>query len=268
MNTKKEIFEREFKTNRLYFEMMADWHQTHGGCAFEPEVVAAIDQYMAAQVLDAGCGEGSPAAWVAARYPSSQVMGVDISDVGIQLASQRFQMSNLTFQVDDLTNLSFDDGTFGLIYSQSVLEHVVGYSSAIREFYRVLQPGGHAIIRLANGHRAGKRFLPALLDVVRPGSRPQEVESDFSLTAGDYQSHSHNFDYAEIPARHLLATFRQTGFTIRFFTTRRDSSLNSEQFASRPFVYRVAYRAYCSLHVWPFKYLGPTSIVVAHKPQV
>ena len=45
-------------------------------------------------------------------------------------------------RVEDVTTLSFGDGTFDAILSLDVLEHVPDYTRALAEFARVLRPGG------------------------------------------------------------------------------------------------------------------------------
>lgn len=47
---------------------------------------------------------------------------------------------------EDVTNLSFEPRSFDTVLSFDVLEHVPAYRSAIEEFYRVLDIGGHLIL--------------------------------------------------------------------------------------------------------------------------
>lgn len=49
-------------------------------------------------------------------------------------------------RIEDVTRLSFDEGQFEAVLSFDVLEHVPDYKRALREFYRVLAPGGQALI--------------------------------------------------------------------------------------------------------------------------
>jgi SAM-dependent methyltransferase len=46
----------------------------------------------------------------------------------------------------DITNIDFTDRSFDVIYCSHVLEHVQDDLQAMREFYRVLKPGGWAIL--------------------------------------------------------------------------------------------------------------------------
>jgi SAM-dependent methyltransferase len=46
----------------------------------------------------------------------------------------------------DVTEIPFPDASFDVIYCSHVLEHVLDDRRAMREFYRVLRPGGWAIL--------------------------------------------------------------------------------------------------------------------------
>lgn len=46
----------------------------------------------------------------------------------------------------DITQIDFPDNSFDVIYCSHVLEHVVDDRQAMQEFYRVLRPGGWAVL--------------------------------------------------------------------------------------------------------------------------
>ena len=43
---------------------------------------------------------------------------------------------------EDITSLTFEDGTFDLVVTSDVMEHVIDYEAAFRDIYRILKPGG------------------------------------------------------------------------------------------------------------------------------
>jgi SAM-dependent methyltransferase len=93
-------------------------------------------------VLDAACGEGYGAHYLAAR--ARQVSAVDISSVAIEHAAS--QADNLAFEVADCCALPFADGQFDCIVSLETLEHLEDQAQLVREFRRVLASDGFLLI--------------------------------------------------------------------------------------------------------------------------
>lgn len=48
----------------------------------------------------------------------------------------------------DITNIDFENNSFDVIYCSHVLEHVPDDIKAMREFYRILKPGGWAMLQV------------------------------------------------------------------------------------------------------------------------
>lgn len=48
----------------------------------------------------------------------------------------------------DITNIQFEDNSFDVIYSSHVLEHVPDDVAAMKEFHRILKPGGWAMLQV------------------------------------------------------------------------------------------------------------------------
>ena len=97
-----------------------------------------------APVLDAGCGTGGAYHWLA---NFGRPCGVDRHSVALGLAlrkgAQRLALA-------DVQALPFADASFRLLTSFDVLYHadVAADWAALREFARVLQPGGWLLLRL------------------------------------------------------------------------------------------------------------------------
>jgi sterol 24-C-methyltransferase len=100
-------------------------------------------------VLDAGCGEGHTAMRLAERF-GLQVEGIDLLDFNIargrELVERRGVGSRVRLEVGDYTSLPFADETFDGVYTIESLVHAPEPQSALKEFLRVLKPGGKLVL--------------------------------------------------------------------------------------------------------------------------
>jgi SAM-dependent methyltransferase len=111
------------------------------------------------RALDFGCGVGRLTQPLAARF--AVVDGVDIAASMVALAREHNSWPNCTFHVNEADDLSlFADGTFDLVHSRLVLQHIPPSLSKryLREFVRVLKPGGVAVFDMPS---ASARSLKA-----------------------------------------------------------------------------------------------------------
>jgi SAM-dependent methyltransferase len=96
------------------------------------------------RVLDDGCGGGGMPLSLAEE--TKTVVGIDpaerFQDAGVRLARER-GMRNLHFALADGMALPFASGSFDLLLSHAVIEHVADAPLYLRECARVLAPGGH-----------------------------------------------------------------------------------------------------------------------------
>ena len=112
-----------------------------------PAVIARVEALAPRRVLDAGCGNGSLAAALAAR--GFAVTGVDGDAGGIALAQARG--SGAAFAVCDFARPLEgqgigDPGSFDLVVSTEVVEHLYDPRCLARFCFEALRPGGALIV--------------------------------------------------------------------------------------------------------------------------
>jgi SAM-dependent methyltransferase len=108
-----------------------------------PAVLALAGDVSGHAVLDAGCGAGPLTA--ALRERGATVTGLDISSEMIALARRRLG-SDADLLVGDLSDpLPFADASFDLVTASLVLHYLEDWGPTLREFQRVLRPGGRLI---------------------------------------------------------------------------------------------------------------------------
>lgn len=99
-------------------------------------------------VLSIGTGPGfEPRGFARVVGEGGRVVGVDASLA--MLAASRDRCSGfpqVAFQVGDATDLPVDDGAIGKAAAVQVYEYVTDVDAAVAELYRVLAPGGRAVV--------------------------------------------------------------------------------------------------------------------------
>ena len=106
----------------------------------------AFDVRACHSVLDAGCGNGRYSVAVRRQAPDARITGFDLSLNMLARARNRLGTSNVGFASADVTHLPFADGAFDCAVCGWVLEHLPDPRPALREFHRVLQPGGKFLL--------------------------------------------------------------------------------------------------------------------------
>jgi ubiquinone/menaquinone biosynthesis C-methylase UbiE len=131
------------------------------------------------KVLEIGCGLGTDGAQFAKA--GADYTGVDLTEAAVDLARKRFAVSGLEgkFEVADAENLEFDNESFDLVYSHGVLHHTPDAAAAVAEIWRVLRPGGRAVIMLY--HRDSYNYRVNISVLRRSGARLLKSESGIQL---------------------------------------------------------------------------------------
>jgi len=139
-----------------------------GGEAATRDLLNMVGLTPGSRVLDVGCGAGHTACLVAREF-DARVDGIDLSPEMIARARQRAQDEGLAdrveFQVGDIRQMPFADGTFDVALFQSVLTPFPGDPVlAMREILRLVRPGGRVAANEGTLDEAAPAAFRALLD--------------------------------------------------------------------------------------------------------
>lgn len=91
------------------------------------------------EVLDLGCGRGESRTFFLAENPTIHWVGLDIAES--PEVAQRTATEG-EFHSYDGEHIPFGDGSFDVVFSRQVFEHVREPHALVREVARVLKPGG------------------------------------------------------------------------------------------------------------------------------
>ena len=96
--------------------------------------------------LDAGCGTGTLSRWLANERGAS-VTALDASE---QMLANAQGTLGVEYLRGDLTRCGLPDSSIDGILCSSVLEYLADVSAALKEFHRVLRPGGIVLASIPN----------------------------------------------------------------------------------------------------------------------
>lgn len=94
------------------------------------------------KVLDVAAGTGASS--IEFVRAGAKVVALDFSEG--MIAEGRRRHPEIDFQQGDAMNLDFPDNTFDCVTISFGLRNVTDPDKALREFYRVLKPGGHLVV--------------------------------------------------------------------------------------------------------------------------
>ncbi|MEW5910672.1 MAG: class I SAM-dependent methyltransferase [Thermodesulfobacteriota bacterium] len=112
-----------------------------------PKIVNFAD-YRGKKVLEIGCGVGIDSLQFARA--GAELTGVDLTPNAIKLAALNLELHGYrgTFVNQNAESLNLPENHFDAVYSHGVLHHTPRPWKAVEEVYRVLKPGGEAVIML------------------------------------------------------------------------------------------------------------------------
>ena len=141
MNADEYIKLAEVEDRMWYFRSL------HAHVAREFAAAAAPAPGAAPRWLDAGCGTGGLILRLREQWPQVKYAGIDFMPLACELAQKRCGPGT-DIREASITALPFGDGVFEAVVSADVVCQVPDPENALREFFRVLRPGGCVVINV------------------------------------------------------------------------------------------------------------------------
>lgn len=114
------------------------------------------------RALEFGSGVGWIMQAMAEGFGLERVVGLDISRAIATQGRRRVKDPRVAFTVYDGFRFPFRDDTFPTVYSTSAIHHVEKHVAFLlfQEMYRVLAPGGHAVLQVLSVHHIPRSVTP------------------------------------------------------------------------------------------------------------
>lgn len=168
------------------------------------EVLRAVVTRPAMRVLDVAAGTGASS--IEFVRAGADVVAVDFSEGMLEEGRRRHP--EIDFRQADAMNLPFEDNSFDAVTTSFGLRNIQDFDRALREFYRVLRPGGHLVVcEFSRPTWAPFRALyHFFLGTVVPGLARM---ASYDAVAYDYLTES----ILDWPSQYVLAAhLRRAGF--------------------------------------------------------
>ena len=126
--------------------------------------VVDFNAYKGKRLLEVGCGVGIDL--IRFSRDGAVVTGVDLAEKAIELARKNFELNGIggSLRVMNGEHLEFQDSSFDVVYAHGVIQYTADAQRMIDEIYRVVKPGGEAIMMVYNKY-SWLNFLSKLMKV-------------------------------------------------------------------------------------------------------
>jgi SAM-dependent methyltransferase len=147
------------------------------------------------EVLEVGSGSGGPAVYLA-ESRQCRVTGIDVNEAGVRnaraLADSRGLNERVRFEAVDASRpLPFADQSFDAIVSNDAMCHIANRETVLRDWYRILRPGGRALFSdamvltgVVSNEELATRSSIGFYVVVPPGANENMLRSAGFIVRG------------------------------------------------------------------------------------
>ncbi|OBA59907.1 SAM-dependent methyltransferase [Mycobacterium sp. 1100029.7] len=140
------------------------------------EVIAQLRDHKAQKIADIACGTGILSDRIERELHPEAIYGVDMSDG--MLAQARARSDRVQWLRGPAEQLPFDDGALDAVVTTSAF-HFFDQPAALREFHRVLAPGGLVAVSALSTRQVLLRSPSASRWKPQHNASPAEVRSIF-----------------------------------------------------------------------------------------
>jgi len=113
----------------------------------DKNIISLLEINSSAKIVDLGCDDGRWTKQISSKIHSKNIFGVEIVEKRRRLASKR-KIEVHSFNLNE--KFQFKSNFFDVVHSNQVIEHLYNTDLFISEIYRILKPGGYAIIGTEN----------------------------------------------------------------------------------------------------------------------
>jgi ubiquinone/menaquinone biosynthesis C-methylase UbiE len=139
-----------YEQGKAFYERYDEFrYRTEGHILKELDALDVKDK----SVLEIGLGQGADSMQLINR--GAIYHGIDLTEESVRRVKERFQLFDKHYrevQVANAEQIPYSDNYFDLVYSHGVIHHSPRIEPIVAEIYRVLKPGGQAVIMLYHKH--------------------------------------------------------------------------------------------------------------------
>ena len=98
-------------------------------------------------LLDVGCGQGKSFNYLHKTFQPRKIIGIDADPLSLRLSEDQAKKYNISAKLigADCAAIPLDDNSVDILFCHQTFHHLVEQEAALREFYRVLKPGGYLL---------------------------------------------------------------------------------------------------------------------------
>jgi ubiquinone/menaquinone biosynthesis C-methylase UbiE len=150
---KKFWNENPVGSNFINYEQSKSFYEKYDEFRYRTEghILQELDtiDFKGKKVLEIGLGQGSDSMQIINR--GALYYGLDLTEESVRRVKERFEFNKKPYQEVILGNaesIAYSKDFFDIVYSHGVIHHSENIEMIVKEIYRVLKPGGLAVVML------------------------------------------------------------------------------------------------------------------------